>query len=127
MSRPFVSPRGFHAVHTHVALGPLTKDELRQFFEDGYVIKHNLFAESELEPAVSAISEVCHVVHVSCHVVHVSCHVVYDVFFLHVISRVRCVCRCVLRVTLLTIIACRAKGFRSLQCWYHQGIYLQQY
>eukprot|EP00045_Choanoeca_perplexa_P007279 m.64590 g.64590 ORF g.64590 m.64590 type:complete len:398 (+) comp14008_c0_seq1:42-1235(+) len=37
--------------------GPLTKDEFEQFYEDGYVIKHNLFNAEELEPAISSIKE----------------------------------------------------------------------
>ncbi|CAF2889377.1 unnamed protein product [Rotaria sp. Silwood2] len=38
--------------------GPLTKDEFRQFFEDGFVIKHDLLTHDLLESTIHGIEKV---------------------------------------------------------------------
>jgi len=35
--------------------GPLTQDEFYQFFEDGFVIKHNLLKQDQLEATIHGI------------------------------------------------------------------------
>ena len=37
--------------------GPLTADELHQFYEHGYFIKHNLIPPSILEPVIAAVTD----------------------------------------------------------------------
>jgi hypothetical protein len=38
--------------------GPLTQDEFYQFFEDGFVIKHNLLKKDQLESAIHGVEGV---------------------------------------------------------------------
>lgn len=38
--------------------GPLTEEEFRQFFEDGFVIKHNLIKHDQLESVIHSIEGV---------------------------------------------------------------------
>ncbi|CAF1351083.1 unnamed protein product [Rotaria sp. Silwood1] len=38
--------------------GPLTQNEFYQFFEDGFVIKHNLLQRDQLEPVIQSIERV---------------------------------------------------------------------
>jgi hypothetical protein len=39
-------------------LGPLTQEEFYQFFEDGFVIKHNLLQRDQLESAIHGVERV---------------------------------------------------------------------
>ncbi len=36
--------------------GLLTKEELEQYWEEGYVVKHDVFSAEELRPAKEAVS-----------------------------------------------------------------------
>lgn len=38
--------------------GPLTEEEFYQFFQDGFVIKNNLFQPEQLKPVVDSIGRV---------------------------------------------------------------------
>ena len=37
--------------------GPLTEDEYEQFFQDGFVIKHNILTEEQLQGAIAGIAK----------------------------------------------------------------------
>jgi hypothetical protein len=39
--------------------GLLSERELTQFWEDGFVVKHNVFRPAELKPCMQAIEKVC--------------------------------------------------------------------
>jgi hypothetical protein len=36
--------------------GPLTEEELEQFWTDGYVLKENILADEDLQPSIDAIN-----------------------------------------------------------------------
>jgi hypothetical protein len=38
--------------------GPLTQDEFYQFFEDGFVLKHGILKQDQLEPVIHSIERV---------------------------------------------------------------------
>jgi hypothetical protein len=38
--------------------GPLTEEEFHQFFEDGFVLKRDLFQKDELQPVIDGIERV---------------------------------------------------------------------